>query len=427
MLYIELKKTDTALGPITNWMLATVDHVQSYSVRHSVLRTPNVSILYSLQFGDIGTISLTMLEETQSSVNVEKAVKVEPKQGTIQKPAEEKAAVEIKQESRDEKDTSSKESSTESRVSAVEKSEPTSKKSQTKSPTRKSKSTNSSHPSPQRSFMHENYPPSYLHHGGRPPYPPPHAMHSGPRAHPGAGPFAPPPPPYYGGAPHDPYRGPPPPHYHQMPPLPHPGQYGPTGHYGHLNMPGRPGPPPGYPAPYGAPSYAPGPPMGYQGVPPPHQNYGSHQGIASVSDNHSISSSKSKGSHVSRSTKSSHGGKKRTIDGVHAMQEGPHAYAFRRTNSNASSSSTVTASNNTSDIHALIEESPRKRDRPSDHPRSYSNSASTNIFDEERFHRRNPSNASTTSSLSVGGFSLHSYDGPRGKNMICQHVSNTVF
>lgn len=123
---------------------------------------------------------------------------------------------------------------------------------------------------------------------------------------------------------------------------------------------------------------------------------------------------------MSHSTKGSHGvSKKRTIDGVHESKDKSHAYSFRRTNSNASSNSTITAGNNAADSHPLTQESPRKRDRSSSRSTSnlnYSHSSSNNIFQEERFHhRRNPSGTSTASSLSAGGFSLHSYDGPRCK------------
>lgn len=324
-------------------------------------------------------------------------------------------------ESRDDNDSSIRKVKTEERESSMaERKEQPAKRSQARpSPSRKNKhslQSYNSHPSPQRPYMHESYPPTY-HPANRAPYPPPHAMH-GPRGPPPAsGPYAPPPP-YY--APHDHYRGPPPP-YHQMPHIPHPSQYGHTGHYGHPpNMHGRPGPPPGYhPPPYGAaPSYSggPHPAMGYHGAPPPHlQNFAPHLNQShsmSTSDNNSISSSKSKGSHISRSTKSSHGGsKKRTIEGMHDSKDKSHAYSFRRTNSNESSSSTITAGNNASDVHPLKRDSPRKRDRSNQHS-SYS-SSNNNIFDEERFrHRRHPSGTSTASSLS-GAFSLHSYDAHR--------------
>lgn len=337
----------------------------------------------------------------------------------------------LKVESRDENDSIAREEKPGERESSVpEKKDQPTKRPQARPSPRKNKNSapsHNSHPSPQRPYMHENYPPSYPPHN-RGPYPPPHAMHTGPRGH-APGPYPPAGPgPYYGGGPHDHYRGgPPPTHYHQMPPLPHPGQYPPNGHYGHPpNMSGRPGPPPGYHIPpYGMQSYPPGPPqqpMGYHAGPPPHaQSYG-HQinpsnSMSVASDNNSIASSKSKGSHISRSTKSSHGGsKKRTIEGVHTTKDKTHMYSFRRTNSNESSNTTVTAGNGT-DMHPLKQDSPRKRERSSSrssHHLPYT--TSENIFDQERFHhRRAPSGSSTASSLSVGGFSLHSYEGPRSK------------
>eukprot|EP00934_Nitzschia_sp_Nitz4_P008284 Nitzschia sp. Nitz4//scaffold13_size275219//108262//111350//NITZ4_000866-RA/size275219-processed-gene-0.151-mRNA-1//-1//CDS//3329535990//8274//frame0 len=348
-------------------------------------------------------------EQSEKEVVPEQPVKVENVKAST---PDEKPSIENKEDSRDESESVSRKPKVEDRdYSASEASEhQSSKQTQSKpSPSRKSRSSGSSIQSPQRSYMSDNYPPSY----SRGPYPPHPSMHGAPRAPPpAAGPYGHPH--YYGGAPHDPYRAPHP-HYHQMPPLPHPGQYG-APYCPPPNMAGRPGPPPGY-HPYAPHSYAP-PHMGYHGGPPPSFPPPGHP-MSGPSDNHSISSGKSKGSHVSRSTKGSHGvSKKRTIDGVHESNEMSHEYAFRRTNSNASSNSTVTASNN--DHHPLTHESPRKRERSNSHNSQnsrYPSAVSNNIFDEDRFrHRRNPSGASSASSLSAGGFSLQSYDGPRRSN-----------
>ena len=238
--------------------------------------------------------------------------------------------------------------------------------------------------SPQRTYMHDNsYPPSYP-GAQRGLYPPPHGMHGRP---PAPGPFGPPVP-YYGG-PHD-FRGPPP-MYHQMPPLPHHGQF--NGGYVHApNMTGRPGP---YHPSYGGHSYPSGhPPMGYHPAGPHHHpsGFAPPMNTSHSMDNNSISSSKSKGSR---------GSKKRSIDDA---KDKSHAYSFRRTNSNASSNTTVTHVN--MDIHPLKQ----------DHGVRKTYSGSDNIFEQDHVsHRRQHSGGSTTSSLSAGGFSLHSYEGPRSK------------
>jgi hypothetical protein len=340
-------------------------------------------------------------------------------------------------EHRDEWDTTSRRDSIDDR-------DDQSKRQTKPSPSRRSKSSNgpshpsphaSPHPSPQRHYMGDPYHSYYQPPPGRGPYHGHPGMHGGPRGPPPSSAPFPPPPHYYGGHP-DHFRGPPPPHYHGMPPIPHPGQ---SGHYnGHYcpppNMVGRPGPPPhNYPPPYGAP-YP--PPMGYHGGPPPPPPSFHHQGnppphmINHGSDSNSISSSKSKSSdRRSIKSQSSNGTrKKRTIDGVHegSTQDKnmPSAYAFRRSSSSASSTnSTVTAGNNTSiETHTLCEESPHKRERVSSRASSHLpplSHAGSNIFDEERIqervHRRSHSGASTASSLSVGGFSLASYEATRGK------------
>jgi hypothetical protein len=140
------------------------------------------------------------------------------------------------------------------------------------------------------------------------------------------------------------------------------------------------------------------------------------------------SSSNSKGSHDRQSIKSQSSNgtrKKRSIDGVHdsANKEEnlPSAYAFQRSNSKTSTNSTVTPGNNTSlETHHLSDESRHKRERapsrrsstnqlpPLSHP-------SSNIFDEDRFHRRSNSGTTTASSLSVIGFSLSLFERPKCK------------
>lgn len=141
-------------------------------------------------------------------------------------------------------------------------------------------------------------------------------------------------------------------------------------------------------------------------------------------ENNSITSNKSKSSNGDRKSKShsSKSGtrKKRTIDGVHEGGSHHHhhhdAYSFRRTNSSASSSTTVTAGNNTSAETGGTDD--MKRDRhdlpPLSHPShnaSFEEGGTTRRYPH---HRRDHSGASTTSSLSVGGFSLSSHEGHRG-------------
>lgn len=251
-------------------------------------------------------------------------------------------------------------------------------------PSRKNKAPKS----PQRNYMHDNsYPPSYQ-GAQRGPYPPPHGMHGRP---PAPGPFGPPMP-YYGGM-HD-FRGGHPPMYHQMPPLPHAGQF--NGGYVHPpNMTGRPAP---YHPPYGSHSYPPAhPPMGYHPGGPHHHpsGFAPPMNTSHSMDNNSISSSRSKGSRES---------KKRSIDDA---KDKSHTYAFRRTNSNTSSSNTTaTHGNGGSDGHPFKQ----------DHVSRKKYSGSDNIFEQgHSSHRRQYSGGSTTSSLSAGGFSLHSFEGQRSK------------
>jgi hypothetical protein len=219
-----------------------------------------------------------------------------------------------------------------------------------------------------------------------------------PMGHVRGGPFgAPPPYGYHGsGFGHPPHY---PPHPHMMPPGPYgagPGSF----HGHHRGMKGSFGPPPMYggpPGPYGMHPY-PGP---RHGMPP---NFHMHPNITS-SDSASISS---KGSLNSK--------KKRTIDGVSGNsstnQPMPNAYAIRRMDSNSSSTSTVTAGNNTSsethlndDHHANNKSSALGFD-------TFGSSQPEDLHHEppRRYHRRDYSGTSTASSLSVGGFSLASYE-----------------
>jgi len=100
--------------------------------------------------------------------------------------------------------------------------------------------------------------------------------------------------------------------------------------------------------------------------------------------------------------------KKRTIEGLAESNDLP----FRRASSNASSCSTVTHGNNTStETPYLVEDSPRK------------NMSSANLFEDEaelnnnqKGHRRDDSLASTASTLSVGGFSMQSYERANNKS-----------
>jgi hypothetical protein len=230
------------------------------------------------------------------------------------------------------------------------------------------------------------------------------------------------------GAPHDPYRGAPHHPQYSMPPLPHhPGQQA----YG--AGPGAPFHPGQHHHPsYGAGPYAHPPHMySYHGGPMQHHHQQPRAPVSSFpsssDDTASIGSNKSKGSKSGKSTSStSH--KKRTIDGVDqrlnvsAPPQGmTSAFTFRRTHSNASTSSTVTAGNNTStETPLLTDDSPQKArnhlpplsSRPDHHG---SISMLQDDSHKQGYHRRDFSAASTTSSLSVGGLSLSSYE-TRGKN-----------
>ena len=220
----------------------------------------------------------------------------------------------------------------------------------------------------------------------------------------------------YGGPP--PYNypggnfGPPPPQYHN--------------HHSHLMPPYNSGPPGGsYPGPppsmkgayhpnmpYGAP--------GPYGIPP---QYPPHHGI-----NHNYHNMNLHSDSNSISSKSSMNSmKKRTIEGMHnESKKMPTAYNFRRSDSNSSSTSTVTAGNNVGIESHRMESSLQISTKSSNGGDGRNSHSDGNVFQkdhhkavihrgpEQRYHRRDYSAASTASSLSAGGFSLSSYE--RGKS-----------
>jgi hypothetical protein len=223
------------------------------------------------------------------------------------------------------------------------------------------------------------------------------------------------PPPSYGystGAPsHDMYHGRP---QYSMPPMPH-----------HQSQQGYGAPAPGpqyghHPGAYSS-GYAPLPPHMYPyqgaGIRPPISSF-----TSSSDETASLGSNKSKGSKSGGNSR-----KKRTIDGVDqrvnvsAPPQGlSSAFSMHRVHSNASTSSTVTAGNNTStDTPNLTEDSPQKTRSnlpPLSSRPDYQGpiNAHEDFRDKQGYHRRDFSGTSTTSSLSVGGLSLSSYE-TRGK------------
>lgn len=168
----------------------------------------------------------------------------------------------------------------------------------------------------------------------------------------------------------------------------------------------------------------------YSGGPPPYgMPYGMPPGYPPNAMQQSDCST-SVGSGKSKSSKTSQQ-RKRTIDGIIQtsasgdanMALPPSAYQFRRSDSNSSSTSTVTAGNNTSTTHHTVDtadnnESGRNRSSSNDflydNPNNNDNMQASRPSKNRGYHRRDYSGASTASSLSVGGFSLASYEGPRG-------------
>jgi hypothetical protein len=269
-------------------------------------------------------------------------------------------------------------------------------------------------------------------------------------------------PPTYGGGnggggyhPHPSNYGPPPPPMH----------YHPSHHHHHLHHP----PPPlhhhHHRPPHMMPPYGNGPPGGpYPGGPSgamngsyiPSMSYGGsgQYGVSSFPSHHGINpnypinannSGSSSSMHVpqsdsnSISSKSSmNSKKKRTIDGLqqhHHHHQNPHnnkpsSYSFRRSDSNSSATSTATAGNNTStetqQTNDSLHHSSQQQHQHSKQQHtsgcesglsslrvSNNNPRSTTIrpgVTKPHFHRRDYSGASTASSLSVGGFSLSSYE-----------------
>lgn len=200
----------------------------------------------------------------------------------------------------------------------------------------------------------------------------------------------------------------------------------PSHYHGHFPVP-----------PYGAGPYGGGHPgaMKGPGYHPHHHNphhhhpqyQGAHYGIPPTYP-HSQSQGPSYGNQVnpsdsaSISSKSSmNSKKKRTFEGAH-VNSLPNSYSFRRTDSNSSTASTLTAGNNTSMETNQTDDSPQKRDR--DESLSGVLNMDRMAFDDRQgrphhgvrncHHRRSTSGDSTASSLSACGFSLGSIEGQHG-------------
>jgi hypothetical protein len=216
----------------------------------------------------------------------------------------------------------------------------------------------------------------------------------------------------YGGPPAYNYHGgnfgPPHPHYHN-----HPGHMmQPYNAAPNVPYPGPPGPIKGgyHPSmPYGGP--------GPYGIPPQYPPHGMNPNYHNASmnlqsDSNSISSKSSMNSK-----------KKRTIEGVHnPINKMSASYNFRRTDSNSSTTSTVTAGNNAStgthitddSLQILCKASPEDEGNKLASGGLYANEhhrvKSHHGEPKHRYHRRDYSAASTASSLSAGGYSLSSYE-----------------
>jgi len=116
--------------------------------------------------------------------------------------------------------------------------------------------------------------------------------------------------------------------------------------------------------------------------------------------------------------------KKRTIDGMHNNNKMPLPYQFRRTESTTSTNSTVTVGNNTSSETHRTDDSNNNMKRSSSHDDGigslnmesmmFGNTQGQSKLMHPSFHRRDFSAASTASTLSVGGFSLASYERGNG-------------
>lgn len=232
-----------------------------------------------------------------------------------------------------------------------------------------------------------------------------------------------------------PYGGPPPSYAYG-------GPSGPSSHdlYGHpqyqmsaMQGYGAPGAPYGHPG-FGTGPYSHPPPhmYPYQGVPMHQQRYPFSAFMSSSEDTASLGSSKSKSSKSGKSSSSRK--KKRTIDGVdQTMNANPHpgnlssAFAMRRVHSNASTSSTITTGHNTSTDTPNLTDSPQKQRNqlpPLSSRPDYNGPASMHEdYHKQGYHRRDFSGASTTSSLSVGGLSLSSYETRGMYSMVLQQMN----
>jgi hypothetical protein len=230
------------------------------------------------------------------------------------------------------------------------------------------------------------------------------------------------------GAPPPPYNypggnfGPPPPQYHNphshlMPPYnngpggPYPGPPASMKNNYHPSMPY------GAPGPYGMPPQYPP----HHGMNPTYHNMNLHSESNSISSKSSMNSKK-----------------KRTIEGIHnPSSKLPSAYNFRRSDSNSSSTSTVTTGNIISIETHHTEDSLQLNPKASNRD-GRNNNSDGSIFSNDhhkilnhhgepkhRYHRRDYSGASTASSLSAGGFSLSSYE--RGKVNINVKLTLIIF
>lgn len=170
-------------------------------------------------------------------------------------------------------------------------------------------------------------------------------------------------------------------------------------------MPPYGGGPPG-PGPYGMPQYPPSHGMNPNAF---LNNNNNNMNMGQQSSGDSISSKSSMNSK-----------KKRTIDGMHNNKM-PVPYPFGRTESTTSSTSTVTVGNTESHQN---DGSNNSMNRSSSHDEGigslnmesmmFGNTQGRSKMMQPSFHRRDFSAASTASTLSVGGFSLASYERGNG-------------
>jgi hypothetical protein len=108
--------------------------------------------------------------------------------------------------------------------------------------------------------------------------------------------------------------------------------------------------------------------------------------------------------------------KKRTIEGIHSGHPiNFNPYAFRRTDSSSTATSTV-AGNNTS-TETNDGSIPTAKNNNSSRQQQQQQQQQQPQVRQTR-HRRNYSGASTASSLSVGGFSISSYERSKSKTVL---------